>query len=242
MNKNSFKKLSALAILTSLILSGCSEKSNCEIPSRHIHKYTKNVNDTTITTYLDSEDMSAFGYNWNSDYIEITKDDEAFYNTLRYLFDGVENWDYLYNTMSINHDYLTFYYHYTTLETYTETDSKGNSHVRTRTVIHNGWTDDSNYSHNTGDVRLNHHKYYGYRIIFADGKYKLERSPLVDDIREIIFDYPYVKEECYDTVYESFRFKQNELKYLNPDDFDVFDHPDLTNKSINLDNQKILQK
>lgn len=234
MKNNNLRKAGLLAILTSLILSGCSEKSNCELPSRHIHKYTKDLNNSTITTYLDNEHTEYFGYRWNNDYIEITKDDEAFYKTLGMKFDGIENWDYLYNTMSINHDYFTFYYRYTTIETYTETDSKGNTHIRTRTVVHSGWTDDPNYSHNTGEVRLNHHRYYGYRVTKKNGKYILERSPLVDDIREIINDYPYVDEECYDIVHKDFSFSSSKLRYLNVNDFNVFDHPDLNNKSINL--------
>ena len=46
----------------------------------------------------------------NKDYIEITKDDEKLYKTIKGLFTGVDNWDYLYNEMSTHHDYLEFYY------------------------------------------------------------------------------------------------------------------------------------
>ena len=92
------EKLSYLLALT-IFLTGCGKKSECEIPTRHVHKYTKQVTDNiTIEKYLDDEHLSVWGYNWNEDYIEITKNDEALYKTLRSrsLFDGVTNWNYLY--------------------------------------------------------------------------------------------------------------------------------------------------
>ena len=148
-------------------------------------------------------------------------------------FVGVDNWDYLYNKMAHNHDYLRFYYEYWTTEIETYTDSEGNTKTRTKRVHHDGWTDNPYRSDNTGRVRLYHHMYYGYKLIYKDGKYKLEESPLVNDIREIIFEYPYFSEDCVTTVYEEFKFKKRELGSLSPyDDFNPYGQPDLSNKEL----------
>jgi len=235
MDKNLSKKMIPYALIISMFLSGCSEKSECEIPSRHIHKYIKQIDDDiSIERYIDDEHLNLYGYQWNNEYIEINKTDEEIYKVLRRndLFDGVTNWEYLYHKMATYHDYLEFYYHYTTTETYTTTDSNGKTQVKTRTVTHNGWTTNPNRAHNTGRTRLYHHRYYGCRIIYKDGKFRVEKSQAVDDIREIINDYPYFSEDCISMVYEEYRFDRYELDRLSPNDFDVFTGPDLENKNI----------
>ena len=126
-------------ILGSLLLTGCGEKSECDLPTRHIHKYIKNLSDgTTITKYLDSESLNSSGYNWTNDYILINKVDEKFYDTTAGLFLGRDNWDYLYKVMAAQEDYLEFFYEYDTVETYTETDSEGNTKIKTKVVHHEG--------------------------------------------------------------------------------------------------------
>lgn len=235
MNKSALKKVMPFALTATILLSGCGKKSGCEIPTSHVHKYTKVVtDDITIEAYFDDEHLNLSGYTWNADYIEINKVDEALYKALysKGLFDGKTNWDYLYNQMAIHHDYLEFYYEYTAVESYTEVDSEGNTTVKTRTVEHDGWHTDPNDLNNTGKTRLNHHRYYGYRVIYKDGKFKLEQSPAVDDIREIIDDYPYFSEYCVTEVYKTFNFNRSELKYLSPDDFDTFTAPDLENPNL----------
>ena len=90
MNEMLSKKIVPYALVATMAFSACGKKSECEIPTRHVHKYTKQVtDDITIEKYLDNEHLNSFGYHWNKDYIEIT---------------GVDNWDYLYNEMSSHHD------------------------------------------------------------------------------------------------------------------------------------------
>ena len=69
--KNTIRYYSALLSLL-LLLSGCGEKSECELPTRHVHKYTKRANNgITITRYIESEDLRLQGYKWNEDHINI---------------------------------------------------------------------------------------------------------------------------------------------------------------------------
>ena len=215
------------------ILTGCGQKSECELPSRHVHMYTKNTNKGKITKYLDSENVIYGNYNWNKDYIEITKDDENFYRTKGDLFEGADNWTYLYNTMlANNYDYLEFYYHYTTTSTYTTTDSKGHTTTHTQTHHHSGWSEDPTHRGVNGDVRVNHHRFYGYRIIYRNGEYVKEQSPIVDDIRDIIYDYPYFSEDCVKIVYKEYDCSRYDLAKLKVEDFNAFKKLDLSNKEL----------
>ena len=234
------KEINKLRVLSymlasTLLLSGCSEKSECNIPARHVHKYIRQVNDNiSIEKYLDDEHLTVGYYNWTENYIEINKEDEKLYKLLRGLFDGVTNWDYLYNRMASVHDYLEFYYEYDTVEVRTRTNADGETETYTETVHHSGWHKNANDFDNTGRTRLCHHRFYGYVVVLNNGKYQLVRSPLVDDIRYIIDNYPYFDETCTEIVSKEFKFKKRELKYLAPEDFDIFEGPDLTTKDIHI--------
>lgn len=183
------------------------------------------------------------GYEWTEEYLEINKVDEEIYKLLNgsYLFDGVTNWDYLFNQMGSYQDYLRYYYYYTTVETRVKTDSKGNTTTELETVVHEGWHSNKYDSNNTGKVRFYHHQFYGFRIIFKDGRFMLDRSPLVDDIREIIEDYPYFKEQPVSEVYETFHKSRYELFDLTPEDFNTFGHPDLSNPNLDKGVSRVLK-
>ena len=234
--KNTIRYYSALLSLL-LLLSGRGEKSECELPTRHVHKYTKRANNgITITRYIESEDLRLQGYKWNEDHININTIDADRFKELegKKLFNCdrnsnlcEDNWNYLCNLMRNNHDWLEFYYHYTELVTKTRTNSDGDLETYTETETHSGWTTDPDYVHNTGEVRLYHHRYCGYRFIFENGEFKLDRSKAVDDIQDIIDDYPYFGEKCAVHVYKDFSFNTRDLSNLSPDQFDVFDQPNL---------------
>ena len=230
----------ALSGILSLTGTGCAENAKCNIPDSHVHLYTKNINGLSLQKYLFSERVMMNGYERCPDYIVVTKEDEEVYELLDGTFDGVTNWDYLFYQMANHHDYLKYYWEYWTTQTYTVTDSNGKTSVKTRRVRHSGWGTNPNYSANTGEVRLYHHRYFGYKVVLEDGKYKLRKSRAVDDIREIIYEYPYFSEDCITKVYSEYRFNKNELSNLSPEDFNVFEGPDLS--SSKLDNSRIKNK
>ena len=93
--KDVTKKVLPLVIIP-FILTGCGQKSDCEIPSRHVHKFVSN---NGIVKYIDSEQKQYGNYNWQKDYLEITNDDALFFKTKGNLFEGDDNWKYLYNVM-----------------------------------------------------------------------------------------------------------------------------------------------
>ena len=227
------KDLIPFVLAASLALTGCSEKVDCDISNRHFHRYHKDIaGDIGIDTYLDGEYSSLDGYERTEDYIELTKQDENVYRLLEKLMVGEDNFDYLYYLMASKKDYFKFHYEFDTVESYTVEDDEGNKITKWRTVHHEGWHTNPYDSDNTGLVRLYHHRYYGYRIVLnSNGKFVLERSPAVDDIREVLDEYPYVPENCIKMVYEQYRFPVSELQYLDVNDFDVFQGPNLDQKT-----------
>ncbi len=243
MKKYKLQRTVPFVLISTLALSSCAPQSECALPARHVHLYTKPVTGSVIIEkYVDSEDLTRGDYNWHKDCIEITKTDEELFRLLgnNNLFSAYNNWDYLRYEMSSHHDFIEYYYHYTTTRIVTTTDSKGKTHTKLVTDTHSGWTSNPSYSHNTGRIRIGHHRYYAYRVNYTNNGFQLERSPLVDDIRQVMEEYPYVKEEGNEVVYKEYEVNKERLPYLKLQDIDPFTGPDLTNTSPSLNQEKSL--
>ena len=234
--------LKLLAILPiPFLLTGCFD-ADCKVPDYHVHKYVGKIRrgykgyDTThtIINYFNNEFLTpgfeewieeerdypmhyptTIEYNWTDETIKITKDDLEFYKVKDDLFRGDENWDYLYSVMKRCTDYLQYHY------TYSDGESTWDD-----------WHLDAKDPNNTGEVRVRHFRYYGYRIVYKDGKYVREQSPLVDDIRDIIDEYPYFNQNCYKSVYKEYKLSKSEAKKVKLADIDEFRQPDLENKEL----------
>lgn len=231
MEKLNLKKILSVVVALGIpiTMSGCSSKETCDIPVRHVHLYKRSFSDSIIVNkYLDSEMTVYHGYERTPEYIEITKDDESFYKTISGLYNGEKNWPYLFSLMKSKKDFLEFYYEYLTVETYTTIDSDGKTKVHTRMKRHGDWHTDPYDDDNTGKVRVGHYKYHGYNVIKKDGKYTRIQSTSVDDVRDIIYDYPYYEDDPTDLVYSYHDCKKSDLPKLTPEDFENdFDHPRL---------------
>jgi len=233
MNKPKVRKvyLKLLSLLSiPFLLSGCDwyEEAECNIPERHVHKYIGSNKKGTVVTYLDSEyktvrelyqdgNDKTFEFKRQDDYLTITNDDIGFYQIKNEeLFKGEDNWEYLYNVMASKHDYVEYCYRYD--------DGFG---YQDRWIPSNKERVD--YS---GKVRVYHYRFCGHRIIYKDGKWIDERSPFVDDIREIIDDYPYFQLDPYMVVHKDYTVKKSDIPKTFLDDVDEFTGPDLENKEL----------
>ena len=79
MDRQKKNSLISSLILGSVLLTGCGEKSECELPTRHVHKYIKSFsNGSAISKYLDSEDIENYGYKRTDNYNLVIKVDENF--------------------------------------------------------------------------------------------------------------------------------------------------------------------
>ena len=241
MNKPEIRKiyLRILAILACpFILSGCAPKSECTETRAHAHRY---VNPKTgVFTYISNfEYLQHDGYVWQEDYITLNKDDIDAFKEKYDLFYGPKNWKYLYSRMASKSDYLEFYYEYTTDDYISQTDEDGNECGYWTTTTHTGWSRDPYDSDNTGRVRLCHNRFYGFRLNYKDGKYKREQSPLADDIRDFIDEYPYFDLDGSKVVGMEFQFKRRDLPSLRPSDFNVFRAPNLANPDLYTENTQV---
>ena len=228
--KSVSKKILAL-ILVPFMLSSCAKRSDCTITSKHVHKYTINGKYGPITTYINSEDME-YGkskFDWNKDYIMITPEDEKFYKVKGDLFTAEDNWETIYNFMVTRKDYLEFYYYYTTEEDYWD----GDGNYRPETVSHSGWSTNPNCRGATGDVHLNHFRFFAYKIVYENGKYVKYKSPDVDDIRQVVDNYPYISADCTSIYYRAYKYNVSDLPKLKVSDFDgVFTGPDTSTNEM----------
>lgn len=221
-------KLILPLLATTVILTGCAARSDCEIKKTHAHKYYCNTNIGTIYTYMNSEYLKDGEFYWTKDYIDLTlHDDVDFFEIKKDLFDGRKNWGYLYNGMKDSPDYLSFYYSYDEDEDYWD----GDGNHQTRKKNYSGWTTNPRARGVTGEVALNHYRFFSYKIVKNDGKYERIQSPLVDDIREVLDEYPYAPKRFAKSVYVTYRFKVRDLPNLKVSDFDYFTGPDLENTS-----------
>ena len=218
-------KLILPLLATTVILTGCAARSGCEIKRSHAHKYYVNTNIGTIYTYMNSENLIDSEFTWTKDYFELTDDDVEFYDIKKDLFDGRKNWGYLYNGMKDCTNYLSFYYSYDEDEDYWD----GDGNHQTRKKNYSGWTTNPRARGVTGEVALNHYRFFSYKIIKKDGKYERIQSPLVDDIRDVLDEYPYVPKRFAKEVYVTYNFRTRDLPNLKVSDFNYFTGPDLEN-------------
>lgn len=207
MKKNSeyYKKLkaSALAILTAVSMSGCAKKVDCDVKVPHQHRY---VNSEGFERYISSEYEEKSGYKRTDDYISYTLDNKKIVgfiekNGLMRLNDNIE----LINLLAKNqNDYMEYRYSYTYMQPIPHYTKIGKVTTVTYTyvpVTRYSWTSDPNHGRLTGETRICHYKYYGYKIVVNEkGKYELIKSELVDDINTIINEYPYIKAKYYIVV------------------------------------------
>ena len=233
--KNKINKViaTALGISSALTLTGMANTSKCDNPELHVHKYSKFItNEISIDKYMYDEKLRIDGYNWSENVIYIDENELEFYNILNgnsksnseKLFFGPDNMDYLNYLMEINNDYFTFFYK--------KEDKVTDTNKRETITTETGWSKNPYHNYNTGLVALNHHRSYWYRIINNDGTLELEKSPIVDDIKEIIDEYPYFSEDCFEIVNRLIYFLPEQLPDLKPEDFIVFNQPDLNSKEL----------
>lgn len=212
-------------------------QKQCNLSSTyHVHLYTKDIENVSIKKWLHKED-NTFSYIKHSDLLPATTFDIEVYDKLEEhdLFDGRNNIDFINYQISRYRDYMEFYYYYEDIYYITNEDGELEE-VRT---VYEGWTSNPWERGVTGKVRVIHKRYYAYNIIYNNGELELEKSEIVDDIRTVINDYPYISESTNKNVQEIFMFRSYELPYLNLEDFDPFYTPTVEDNPLeNLSSSK----
>lgn len=220
---------------TGLIIGGIvsiPKKEQCEITNTyHVHQFNKNIENTTINKWLQRENNTSFTK--KDDYLPTTAFDlEAFDKLADHnLFDGKDNIDFIHYQITHNKDYLKFYYYYE--ETHYEKDEDGNEVAKTEE--YEGWTRNPNHRGITGKTRIYHTRYYAYKLIYRDNKLETERSHEVDDVREILDEYPYINESSAHEIYETLYFSKYEVPFLELEKISPFYTPTVENNPLEVE-------
>jgi hypothetical protein len=254
MSSKVLNKILPYMIISSLLLSGCGrEKAECLEPNEHVHLYTKEMYDgTVVSRYQECEYLNDYRWTWNEEHINLNNNaackmydtlDAGTYYNLKHdnnLFDGIDNFDYLYNFMASTEDYLEYYYEYYETTVHNIYDDKGNViGTYTTTERKDGWSTDRNHRGNNGKIRLCHYQFYGYKPLLVDGKWQLFRSECVDDIREVLEYYPYVAEDFSTVVTKTHHVLPIQLWTVDASDYyEDFNHPNLEEKTSGIERKR----
>ena len=187
----------ALALVTPLTLSGCSKKADCNISVPHAHKY---VNEMGFERYINRENIRYDGYDRCEEYRVIEGEEDLYkFLTKKDLLRIDDNLELINSIQESQDDYIEYRYSYTHLQPIPHTRKVGKTTTTYFTYIPRtrySWTSDPNHSRLTGETRLCHYVYVAYKIEKNEkGKYVLIPSEQVDDIREVMDEYPYISKK-----------------------------------------------
>lgn len=203
--KKIFKNIiiGGLIITNLLSFSGCAKNVPCDVQGNHAHYY---VNDDYIGRYIVSEKSSLSGLNRLDNYIYVNEEEESLLEFInkKDLFKIDDNKNAIDNITDNQTDYKEYRYSYYYLIPIPITHSNGKTTYITYNyipMIGHSWTNNPNRGNLTGEERVCHYVYYGYKVIKNDkGVYELEKSEPVDSIAELPEGYNYIKEKFYDVV------------------------------------------
>lgn len=172
-------------------------KSKCKIDQYHAHKY---LNDKKIVRYIDSEFYRVQGYNRQDDYILVDESQKKLmeFELKNGLIKICDNKEYLENLEKENQDFIEYRYKYIYHESiphYIKTGKSWHIYYTHRDVEKYSWTTDSEVANATGEERICHNVYEAYKIeLDNNGKLKLTSSGEVDSLKEVMDEYPYIKD------------------------------------------------
>ncbi|MDE5888922.1 MAG: hypothetical protein K2H20_02770, partial [Bacilli bacterium] len=185
--------LAATVLATSL--TGCGKKAECSVEGDHAHLYT---NEQGYEAYYNKEYLTYEGYERQEEYIPLTDEDLALYKFLdkKDLISLDDNLDVILAQQEQNQDYIEYRYSYKKRVT----RMVGKVPTR-RTVTRYSWTSDPNHSGLTGETRLCHYVYQACNVYKDEyGKYVVVPSEEVDDIRDLVGEYTYVRKIFYKVI------------------------------------------
>lgn len=202
--KFNFKKLfslkgAALVLITATAITSttaCAKEVDCSITDAHAHLYQ---NKAGYIRYIDEEYTSYKGFERQDEYVLIEEGEKDIYKVMKKhgLMRIDDNLEVIKKQQEENKDYFEYRYKYTYMNSIPHFHSNG----KTTTVFYTyypvtrySWTTNENHGRLTGEIRLCHYTYTGYKIVENEkGKLVIVASDPVDDITTIMDEYPYIK-------------------------------------------------
>jgi len=205
-NKINLKNIivAGMLVTSMLFYSGCAKTVDCDIKESHAHYY---VNEDFLDKYIISEKEHIGNWYRTDNYINVTDDMEKLieFENDEDLFRISFNKDKIDEITSEHTDYVEYRYKYTWLQAIPHFNYNGKTTTVWYTYIPQtgySWTDNPNHSRLTGEQRVVHYVYYGYKVVKNEkGKYELVKSDMVDNLSELSDEYYYIKEDFYKKVH-----------------------------------------
>lgn len=172
-------------------LAGCSKKADCDVKEMHAHLYT---NEDGLQRYCVSEQVSYEGYERQEEAIPLTEEEASLHKFLakKDFIKLEDNLDVILAKQSQNQDYVEY--------EYWDTMPGGPMGMPIINQVYD-WTSDPSHENLTGETRFCHYVYQAYNVMKDEhGKWVVIPSEQVDDIRDLIGEYDYVKTVSYETV------------------------------------------
>lgn len=197
-----FKIYAARGILTFMLISipstltGCGNIVDCDIKETHAHLYT---NEDGYIRFLVDEHEFVDNFSRSDQYISLDEDEKKLNDYLKAndLLKISDNLEVLIEEKLLNEDYQEYRYTYTYMAAIPQVHSNGKTTTISYIYIPStgkSWTDNAFHSNLTGEERTAHYVYQAYKVVLDEkGKYTLEASEYVDDLRDIMQEYPYIK-------------------------------------------------
>jgi hypothetical protein len=197
-------KGAALVLITATAITSttaCAKEVDRSIAEAHAHLYQ---NKAGYIRYIDEEYTKYKGYERKDDYILINGQEELYevmkeHNLMRI----DDNLELIQKQQEENKDYFEYRYKYTYMNGIPQFRTNGKTtsvYYVYYPVTRYSWTTDENHSRLTGEMRLCHYTYTGYKIVEENGKLVVKSSQPVDDITSIMDEYPFVKKSYYKLV------------------------------------------
>ncbi len=176
------------------------KKSSCDIIGYHQHVYTKGL----LTRCIACEKLRKDGFEWGPHVVSILPKDEKYAQFLesKKLINIDRNLDYLKDQMANNIDYIEYERATEPNEPYSLVQIDDDNVMFVPNETEYDWTDNPKSEGLTGRRRLVHYMYQAYKVEQKkNGKYKLVKAPLADDITLISSEYPFFREDSRRVVY-----------------------------------------
>jgi len=207
----------ALAMLMMVSLSSCgSSEENCEIKEEHAHMYVTESGlkkPFICEEYRIGYDFKGFSFSGaykTEEYITLSLDNkDEITNMPSRLFRISDNLEYIINLESQFQDYYEYKYTYSYSQM-VSTSRYGKVYAPRHIE---DWGDDPAQLGATGESRLCHHVYRGYKIIIDDkGEIEVIESPWVDSYKDLDPEYMYITNDYGKKIEYTYLDKENSLK------------------------------
>ena len=228
--------LGSLIISSIFLYSGCTKNVECDIETPHAHRY---VSEKYLDKYVISEKEHIGSWARLDDYIPVSKEQAKLIDFINdeNLYEIESNKEEINNIISTNEDYIEYRYAYIynmPIPHHRKIGKVSTVYYTYVPVTRYSWTADPNHSRLTGEERIVHHVYQGYKIVINEkGKYEAIESEFVDNLDELPDEYKYINSDFCKKVYSN--DKQKEIDYEDGPE-EIEEQSIIENKQENKDN------